>query len=65
MIYTEEIGVYRYNGQSWTHFTTADGLVDNKICAITIGPDGNVWFGSYDQGVSRFDGTAWTSYIIR
>jgi ligand-binding sensor domain-containing protein len=65
MIYTEEIGVYRYDGQSWTHFTTADGLVDNKICAITIGPDGNVWFGSFDQGLSRFDGTAWTSYIIR
>jgi ligand-binding sensor domain-containing protein len=61
---TEEQGVYRYDGKTWTHFTTEDGLIDNKICAITIDANNNVWFGSFDKGVSRFDGTTWTSYVI-
>jgi len=60
----EEWGVYRYDGQSWTHFTTDDGLVDNKICDIAIGPDGDVWVGSFDKGISRFDGREWVSYVI-
>jgi ligand-binding sensor domain-containing protein len=62
--YGEEQGVYRFDGNIWTHFTSEDGLVDNKICAITIDADDNVWFGSYDKGVSRFDGKTWTSYVI-
>lgn len=62
--YNEEIGVYRYDGKTWTHFTTEDGLVDNKICAITTDSSGNIWFGSFDKGVSRFDGQTWTSYVI-
>jgi ligand-binding sensor domain-containing protein len=62
--YDDEFGVYRYDGQSWTHFTDKDGLVDNKICAIVTGSDGNIWFGSYDKGVSRFDGRNWTTYTV-
>jgi sugar lactone lactonase YvrE len=61
---TEEQGVYRYDGKTWTHFTTEDGLIDNKICAVTLDSSGNMWFGSFDKGVSRFDGETWTSYII-
>jgi hypothetical protein len=60
----EEVGVYRYDGKTWTHFTTEDGLIDNKICAISLDLSGNVWFGSYDKGVSRFNGETWTSYIV-
>lgn len=60
----EEYGTYRYDGNTWMRFTTKDGLVDNKICAITIDANDNVWFGSYDKGVSRFDGKTWTSYAI-
>lgn len=60
----QEQGVYRYDGKIWTNFTTADGLVDNKICAITLDSNGNAWFGSFDKGVSRFDGHSWKSYVI-
>jgi len=60
----DEQGVYRYDGKTWTHFTTDDGLVDNKICAIALDADGNAWFGSFDKGVSRFDGHTWESYVI-
>lgn len=60
----EERGVYRYDGKTWTQFTTEDGLVDNKICAITLDSNGNTWFGSFDKGVSRFDGQEWKTYVI-
>jgi ligand-binding sensor domain-containing protein len=59
-----EQGVYRYEGKTWTHFTAKDGLVDNKICAIGLDTNGNVWFGSFDRGVSWFDGQEWKSYVI-
>jgi hypothetical protein len=61
---TEELGVYHYKNSFWTHFTTQDGLIDNKICAIIIDANDNIWFGSFDRGVSRFDGKKWTSYVI-
>jgi ligand-binding sensor domain-containing protein len=64
MDYTGELGVYRYNGQNWTQFTTNDGLIDNKICAITLDLSGNVWLGSFDKGISRFDGHNWASYVV-
>jgi len=62
--FVEELGVYRYNGDSWLHFTKEDGLVDNKICTIVVDKDGNVWFGAFDDGVSRFDGQTWTTYAV-
>ncbi len=62
--FAEEYGVYRYDGTTWTHFTTEDGLVDNKICAIALDSNDNPWFGSFDKGVSYFDGNEWTSYVI-
>jgi ligand-binding sensor domain-containing protein len=60
----KEQGVYRYDGKTWTHFTTADGLIDNKICTITVDSSGNLWFGSFEKGVSRFDGQEWKSYLV-
>jgi ligand-binding sensor domain-containing protein len=65
MSYTEEFGVYKYDGENWTHYTTENGLVDNKICAIAIDSQNTVWFGSFDNGISHFDGNKWTSYSIK
>ena len=61
---SKELGVFLYKEKEWEHFTTEDGLVDDKICAIAVGPNGDVWFGSYDNGVSRFDGKIWSSYMV-
>jgi ligand-binding sensor domain-containing protein len=62
--FTKEQGVYRYDGGEWTHFTTDDGLADNKVCAIVSGPDDSVWVGTYDKGISRFDGKRWVTYAV-
>ncbi len=62
--FDEERGVYRYDGKTWVQLTADDGLVDNKVCAITVDASGNIWLGSFDKGVSRFDGSHWISYFI-
>jgi hypothetical protein len=54
--------VSRYDGVNWTTFTTADGLADDAVWAITEDGKGNLWFGTFGGGVSHYDGVAWTTY---
>lgn len=62
--FDDKLGVYVYDGKKWTHYTTADGLADENVCAIKTGPDGSIWVGTYDRGLSHFNGNHWTSYAI-
>ena len=48
------LGVTRFDGRSFVHFTTADGLVENQVNGIAEDPAGGLWFGTLG-GVSRFD----------
>lgn len=43
------------------NYTTSDGLKSNSVGTIAIDSLGNTWFGT-DNGVSKFDGTGWTSF---
>jgi ligand-binding sensor domain-containing protein len=48
-------------GQTFTNYSTADGLIsDNAICVYANASD-DIWFGT-QLGVSNFDGTTWTNY---
>ena len=49
-------GVALYDGNSFTYFTSNDGLSDNQVIAIQEDNEGNVWFNTL-QGVSSYDGT--------
>ena len=46
----------------WQTFNRADGLVSNRILAVFEDRMNLLWFGSDNQGVSRYDGRAWTTY---
>lgn len=48
-------GVYRYDGQLFTQFTTKDGLNGNTVYSILQDADGKIWFGT-DAGLARYDG---------
>ena len=48
--------------ETWqTYDTSNSGLVDNKISSIIKDNLNNLWFGT-NAGVSKFDGTTWTTY---
>jgi len=59
-------GVLKFDGTSWTTYTTDDGLLCDNVIDIAIDGDDKIWFATYDarctSGVSVFDGSTWTSY---
>jgi ligand-binding sensor domain-containing protein len=48
-------GVCRFDGETFTYFTTEDGLSDNQIRSIREDRNGVVWFEG-GVGISGFDG---------
>lgn len=54
-------GVALYNGQSFTYFTSNDGLPDNQIHTIQEDKEGVIWFTT-QQGVSSYDGTKFVNH---
>ena len=55
-------GVSRYDGKSFTNYTTAQGLANNIVISITEDKTGNLWFGTAGGGVSRYDGKSFTNF---
>lgn len=49
--------------QEWQVFTSSDGLINNRVQAVTGDDEGNIWFGT-SEGVSCFHGQAWENYTI-
>jgi len=48
-------GAAFFDGASWTTFDeTNSGLVHDHVTAIHVDSSGDVWFGTYGRGVSRF-----------
>lgn len=59
---SKDSGLYRFNGQSFQHFTTKDGLASNMALHLMQDRSGKIWIGStvYDgqkfQALSTKDG---------
>lgn len=60
---TSKEGVYRYDGKSFTNFTTRDGLCNNDVSSILEDRDGNIWLGTAD-GLCRYNGKTFTHVPI-
>lgn len=59
-------GVYRYDGKSFTNYTTKDGLNSNIISCMIEGKAGNMLFGT-GRGICRYDGKSFidiTQYTV-
>jgi len=55
-------GIVRFDGETWTRYTTEDGLVDNAIRDLILTPEGHLWVRTASGEVSFFDGETWTTY---
>jgi ligand-binding sensor domain-containing protein len=56
-------GVSRFDGQTRTTYTTADGLPHNSVTVLTVAPDGTLWAGT-GSGVAWFDGKRWNPLTV-
>ncbi|TKC08811.1 YceI family protein [Pedobacter frigoris] len=54
-------GVYYYNGKSIQHFTTTEGLADNRVMFVYEDKAGIIWFGT-GNGLSSYDGKSFRSF---
>lgn len=61
---TDGVGVCIYDGQTFRHLTTRDGLCDNNIVCIIEDKNGNIWLSSMFGGLSRYDGHSFTNYNV-
>jgi ligand-binding sensor domain-containing protein len=48
----------------FTTYTTDDGLAMNWVTCATVDKRGHIWFGTWGQGISKFDGLRFTNYSI-
>ncbi len=46
----------------FTTYNTSHGLSNNVVFSITEDNSGNIWFGTYGGGVSRFNGNAFVTF---
>ncbi len=56
-------GMLHFDGQSWTHYTTDDGLKSNSITFILAESDSSVIVATSDD-ICRFDGQKWNTDIF-
>ncbi|MBP6470297.1 MAG: hypothetical protein KBE23_01980 [Chloroflexi bacterium] len=68
---TESMGVVKFDGQAWLHYTPAHGLGGNIVNAIAEDQNGNMWFGCshgefnvVGDGLTRFDGVTWQTFTM-
>jgi len=55
-------GVYRFDGKSFTNFTTKDGLCDNSTKSIIQDKSGNILIGT-NAGICKYDGKNFSKYF--
>jgi hypothetical protein len=53
-------GVYHYNGKTITHFSTKDGLSDDRVRQIVENKQGDIFINT-SGGINRFDGKGITA----
>ncbi len=70
-------GLYAFDGESFIHYTSQDGLPSDNVFQVSAGSDGLLWvatdalYGDPDTaapdaagGIASFDGVAWTTYTM-
>lgn len=60
---TFSAGVWRYDGEKVTNYTTKDGIPSNSIMTIYKDRKGELWFGTDGEGIFKFNGKNFASFF--
>ena len=55
----------RGSGFQTQTYRTRDGLAQNSVYSIYRAPDGTIWAGTTDQGLSRFRDNTWNTFTTK
>lgn len=61
---TKDSGIYCYNGKSFLHYTTRQGLASNMALHLYEDRAGNIWF-SIGNGATRYDGKTFRHFTTK
>jgi len=64
LVLTLSTSIIAHQQESWTTFTTANGLADNRVIGICHATDSTSWFGTDGRGVSHYANELWTTFTI-
>lgn len=59
---TVDAGVWKFDGNNLTNFTTKDGLTSNAVNTIYKDRHGELWFGTDSHGICKFNGTTFDEF---
>lgn len=62
---TVDAGVWKYDGENLTQFTTKDGLTSNAVNTIYKDNNGVLWFGTDGDGINLFNGTRFYEFQMK
>jgi ligand-binding sensor domain-containing protein len=48
-------GIFRFDGQTWRQYTTADGLINNAVEMVMVDSQNRKWFGGIGSGLVLID----------
>ncbi|MEE8106270.1 MAG: two-component regulator propeller domain-containing protein [Planctomycetota bacterium] len=57
MWFATPVGLDRYDGRRWSHFSTADGLPVDRLWPLLADSDGTLWIGTIGGGLVRMRNT--------
>lgn len=62
-----DYGLFRFDGTSFLQAFNAEnsGIASRRTRCLAIGRDGALWIGTWDGGVSKFDGANWVNYNVK
>ena len=52
----------KFDGESFTTYTTKDGIAANNVRSVYADRRGRMWFGTRRGGVSCYDGTTFRNF---
>ncbi|MBN4081739.1 SpoIIE family protein phosphatase, partial [bacterium AH-315-C07] len=55
-------GIYKFNGDTFEHYSKEKGLASNKITSSLVDRDNNLWFTTFGEGLSKYDGNSFINF---
>jgi ligand-binding sensor domain-containing protein len=62
---TDGEGAHKFDGKSFTSFTTKEGLAGDMVRSIYEDRSGQIWIGTDGGGVSCYDGSAFRNFTVK